>query len=122
MNDSIFFETEFFLLVACSLVIPVGIYGFLLRKRAIARWTVLVMASCLIALSGVDVVLLQLLAQSANTTPPLLDDRLFTGELSVALYLLPAVFAGIGVNLLSHVLINHLGKAEHRFQHDHTGS
>jgi hypothetical protein len=44
---------------------------------------------------------------------------IFSSELSMALYLLPAVFAGIGVNLLSHVLIGHLNEAEQKFDQEH---
>ena len=66
-------------------------------------------------------VLLQSLLQSAGPAPLLLDDRLFNGEQSVALYLFPAVLAGIGVNLVSHVLIGHPGKAERRFQREYAG-
>jgi len=41
MSNSVFLETEFFLLVLFSVVIPSGIYGFLLKRKAIARWSVL---------------------------------------------------------------------------------
>ena len=34
---------------------------------------------------------------------------------ALGLYLLPALFAGIGINLVSHVLIHHLVSAERRF-------
>lgn len=121
MNDLVLCEADVVLLIACSLVIPTAIHGVFFRKRALTRRTVLVMASCLIALSGVDVVPLQSLLQSAGPAPLLLDDRLFTGEQSVALYLFPAVLAGIGVNLMSHVLIRHPGKAERRFQREYAG-
>ena len=70
----------------------------------------------LITLAGANVYLLQRLTAQAGTTPSTLDDKLFASELSVALYLLPAVFAGIGVNLLSHALISHLTKAEQRYE------
>ena len=50
------------------------------------------------------------------------DDRLFTGEISIALYLLPAFFAGIGVNLLSHVRIDYVSKVEHKFRNGRAGS
>jgi hypothetical protein len=33
---------------------------------------------------------------------------------------LPAVFGGIGVNLISHVLLRHLAEAEERFDREHT--
>ena len=71
-----------------------------------------------IGLSGVDLVLLQKLAEKAKLSLSTFDDRLFVTELSIALYLLPAVFAGIGVNLVSHVLIRHLNRAEKRFEQD----
>ena len=115
MKDTVFFELEFFLLIASSIVIPIGIYVFLLRTRAISRLTVLVFASILVALSGVDVFLLKTLSRLAKVTLSLLDDKLFSSELSVALYILPVLFAGIGVNLLSHVLIAHLTDAEQKF-------
>ena len=38
---------------------------------------------------------------------------------TISLYLLPALFAGIGINLVSHVLIYHLASAEHRFDQNH---
>ncbi|MBL0140521.1 MAG: hypothetical protein IPP91_00200 [Betaproteobacteria bacterium] len=119
MTDTVFFEMEFLLLVACSVLVPAAIYGYLYRKRAIARWTVLFFASTLIALSGVDVLLLQVLATMARATPSTYDDRLFNSEMALALYLLPAVFAGIGVNLISHVLIGHLADAEKTFDTEH---
>lgn len=48
MNDGAFLQAKFFLRVVCLLVIPAQIRGFLLRRRAIAHWIVLAMASCLI--------------------------------------------------------------------------
>ena len=114
------YEAEFFLLVLTSLLLPAGIYTTLLLKKSISQWTVLALALLLIGLSGVDLVLLQKLAEKAKLSASSFDDRLFVTELSMALYLLPAVFAGIGVNLVSHVVIRHLNRAERRFEHgDH---
>jgi hypothetical protein len=42
----------------------------------------------------------------------MLDDQLFLSELSVALYLLPLASAGIGINMVSQVLLEHLRQAE----------
>ena len=105
MNDSIFVEVEFFGLTVFSLVLPVIIYGYMMWKQAISRKTVLLFGIILIAISGVNVILLQRLAEMAKASPSLLDDRIFASELSLALYLLPALFAGIGVNIRSHILI-----------------
>lgn len=69
----------------------------------------------LILLSGVDFVLLHYLQVLARHTSSLLDDELFGSALSVALYLLPVVFAGIGTNVVSHVLIQHLAEAEEKY-------
>ena len=44
--------------------------------------------------------LLQSLAAVAKNTPSLADDAVFISELSIALYVLPVVFGGIGVNLI----------------------
>jgi len=57
----------------------------------------------------------------ARATPSAFEDRLFNSELALALYLLPAVFAGVGVNLVSHVLIGHLTDAEKTFDSEHPG-
>lgn len=112
------YEVDFFLLVTTSLLLPAGIYATLLLKRSISQWTVLVLALVLITLSGIDFVLLQKLAEKAKLSSSAFDDRMFVTELSMALYLLPAVFAGIGVNLVSHVVIRHLNLAESRFEHN----
>lgn len=115
MADNVFFKANFFLLVAFSLVFPIAIYIFLLKKNIISRWTILAYATLLIVLSGIDIVLLRALAAKARETASIVDDVIFSSELSVALYLLPAVFAGIGINLISHVLISHLAGAERKF-------
>ncbi len=122
MMQSVFLEWEFFTLVLLSLVMPAGIYGLLLKSSSISRLSVLIFAMLLIVLSGIDVFLLMTLRDMAVTTPSVLDDRIFNGELSMALYLLPAVFAGIGVNLISHVLINHLNVAERSYNQEQQGA
>lgn len=122
MSNTVFLETEFFLLVLFSVVIPSGIYGFLLKRKAIARWSVLAFALLLIFLSGLDVVLLGLLSESAKATPSAIDNKIFSSELSLAVYLIPAMFAGIGVNLISHILINHLNEAERKFDREHAAT
>ena len=111
MSDSVFVELEFLLLILFSVVLPVAMYGYLMWKRAISRKTVLLFGATLVAKSGVTIFLLQRLAIMARDSPSLLDDRFFASELSIALYILPILFAGIGVNLLSHVLISHLADA-----------
>jgi hypothetical protein len=74
--------------------------------------TVLLFGFVLVAKSGVTIFLLQRLAVMAKSTPSLLDDRIFDSALSVALYFVPIIFAGIGVKMLSHGLISHLADAE----------
>ncbi|MNY42955.1 hypothetical protein D3C86_1778840 [compost metagenome] len=59
------------------------------------------------------------MAAVAKNTPSLADDAVFISELSIALYILPVVFGGIGVNLISHVLLRHLTEAEKRFDREH---
>lgn len=118
MNDSIFVEKEFVLLVLVSIILPVGIYTFMMLKRALSRPKVLLFGVLLVIISGVNVVLLKRLAAMARVSPSLLDNQVFTSEISLALYLLPALFAGIGINIISHVLIAHLGDAEKQFDRD----
>lgn len=119
MNTTIFTEVEFWLLITFSFVLPVWIYWLLLSKRTIAQTTVLLLGVALVGIAGVDVYLLQALKSMAKLSPSLVSDALFVSEVSVALYLLPAMFGGIGINLVSHVLINHLQAAEKRFKIEH---
>ena len=119
MNNSVFLEKAFFLLIFFSIIVPISIYLFLLKTKSISRLSVLTLAVVLIALSGVDVVLLRLLRQMVALTPSLFDDRVFSSEVSFALYLLPIVFAGIGVNLISYILMDHLKDAEKRYEREH---
>ncbi|SFN18851.1 hypothetical protein [Variovorax sp. OV329] len=113
--NSIFLEARFWFLMLGSVVLPFGIYAMLMLKRAISRRTVLLLGFALIAIAGFDVYVLQKLSQAAARSPSRFDDALFAGEVSVALYLLPALFAGLGINIIAHVLNNHLDAAERRF-------
>lgn len=122
MSASVFVELRFWLLVVFSLVLPAGIYAALLRTRAISRLAVLGFGIALVLIAGVDVYLLQSLAALARHTLSLADDAVFLSELSIALYVLPVVFGGIGVNLISHVLLHHLTEAEKRFEREHPGA
>ncbi len=116
MSESIFVRVEFFVLVVFSIILPAGIFGYMMWKKAISRHTVLLYGVLLVAISGVSIFLLQHLATMAKESTSLLDDKIFASELSVALYLLPALFAGVGVNLISHILIRHLVDAEKEFE------
>lgn len=120
MSLSVFVELRFWVLVVFSLILPVGIYTLLLVKRVISRMAVLGFGVALVLIAGVDVYLLQSLASLARHTPSLADDAMFLSELSIALYVLPVVFGGIGVNLISHVLLRHLSEAEARFDKEHS--
>ena len=122
MSLSVFVEVRFWLLVIFSLVLPAGIYGVLLLSRSISisSRAVLAFGIALVLIAGVDVYLLQSLSSLAKTSPSLADDALFVSELSIALYVLPVVFGGIGVNLISHVLLRHLTEAEKRFEREHS--
>jgi hypothetical protein len=119
MNNSVFVEIQFFMLIACTFVLPIGIYSYMMWKRSISRKVVLLFGVLLIAVSGGNIFLLHLLRILARETPSLLDDSIFASEMSVALYLIPAIFAGIGVNIISHILISHLAEAEKKFDKEH---
>lgn len=116
MRESVFLDLEFLILIVSSLVIPIGIYVYLFHKQAISRNSILAFALVLIGLSAVDVFLLQSLAESARSTPSIADDKIFASGLSIALYILPAIFAGVAVNLVSHILNKHLDEAEQAFE------
>jgi hypothetical protein len=69
----------------------------------------------LVAVAGFDFYLLQALARMARLTPSLADDAIFDSEVTVGLYVLPALLAGVGINVTSHVLVQHLTDAQKRF-------
>jgi hypothetical protein len=115
MHESVFVKSEFFTFVLVAFILPVGVYGYLMWKKAISRKTVFLFGLLLIAIAGFGVVLLQTLAGIARLSPSLFDDRLFVSELSLALYMIPALFAGIGINMISHLLTSHLTAAERRY-------
>lgn len=119
MHTSVFTELTFWLLITFSFVLPFLVYTILLVKRAIARHTVLLLGIVLVIIAAVDVYLLQSLTTKARLTPSLADDAVFVSELSLALYLVPFVFGGIGINVISHILVVHLVEAEKRFQQAH---
>ncbi len=119
MIESVFVELRFWLLVAFSVVVPACLYAGLLLTRTISRGAVLAFGVLLMIIVGVDVYLLQSLTALARLTPSLSDDTLFVSELSIALYVLPLLYGGIGVNLISHVLLHHLTAAEELFEREH---
>jgi uncharacterized membrane protein len=119
MNTTVFVELKFWLLIVFSLIIPLLIYAILLTKKSIKRSTVLIFGMVLIIIAGIDIYLLQNLMTLAKFTSSLVDDKVFASEISISLYMLPLLFGGVGVNLISHVLIHHLTEAEKRFEEKH---
>jgi hypothetical protein len=115
MNQSVFVEFEFWLLVMFSIVIPVAIIWICLTIRRVSHNHVLAVGLLLVALAGIDIYLLQALKHRARETPSTADDVIFDSEITVGLYVLPAILAGIGVNIASHVVIQHLSDAQRRF-------
>jgi hypothetical protein len=115
MHGSLLVKGEFFTFILVSFVVPIGVYGYLMWKKAISRKTVFLFGLLLIAIAGAGVVLLQRLVGIAHALPTLADDKVFASELSIALYLIPALFAGIGINMISHLLTSHLIDAERRY-------
>ena len=110
---------SFWLLALVSVVLPLGIYGALLTRRTISRGAVLALGFTLVAIAGIDVYLLRTWAAQAKNTLSPMDDAIFISEVSFALYLFPLMFGGIGVNVISHILVSHLVGAERRFAKDH---
>jgi hypothetical protein len=115
MNQSVFVEFEFWLLVIFSIVIPVVIIWICLTIRRVSHNHVLVVGLLLVTLAGIDIYLLQALKHRARETASTADDVIFDSEITVGLYVLPALLAGIGVNIASHVVIQHLSDAQRRF-------
>ena len=114
MNDSVFLELEFWLLVSFSIIVPGLIFLVCLSVTALSRNVVLLLGLILAGIAGFDFYLLQALARTARATPSLTDDRIFDSEITVGLYVLPALLAGVGINVISHVLLQHLIDAQKR--------
>jgi hypothetical protein len=115
MSQSVFVEFEFWLLVMFSVVIPAAIIWVCLTIRKVSRNHVLALGLLLVAIAGLDIYLLQGLKRRSQETPSTADDLIFNSEITVGLYVLPALLAGIGVNIASHVIIQHLSDAQRRF-------
>lgn len=120
MNDSIFVEKEFFLLIVVSIILPVALYAFMMMKKSLSRAKVMLLGVTMVFIAGANVVLLHRLAAMVKISPSLLDNRIFSHEISLALYLVPALFAGIGINIISHVIVRHLEDAERQFERTHS--
>lgn len=119
MGNTVFSEIKFWLMMLISFILPFGLYSVLMMKRAISRQTTLMLGFALVAIAGLDVYFLRMLAAAAKLTPSLADDTVFISEVSLALYILPVMFGGIGVNIISHVLVKHLDEANERFRSEH---
>ena len=116
MSTTVFVELRFWLLVVFSVILPFGICAGLLITRAISRRSVLWFGFGLVVIAGFDFYLLQSFAALAKASHSIADDTIVASELSLALYILPVMFGGIGVNVVSHVLVQHLAEAEARFK------
>lgn len=92
MSHTVFSEMRFWLMIAASIVLPFGLYTFLMVKRAISRRTTLLPGFALLAIAGLDIYFLQILSAAAKLSPSLADDAVFRSEISLALYLIPAMF------------------------------
>jgi hypothetical protein len=114
MEQTVFVEAKFWLLVLLSLIAPIGLVWICLTMQALSRGHLLAVGLVLVAIAGFDIYLLQALARMSRLTPSMADDAVFDSEITVGLYVLPALLAGIGVNVTSHVLIQHLTDAQRR--------
>ncbi|MDO9111328.1 MAG: hypothetical protein Q7U40_11775 [Desulfatirhabdiaceae bacterium] len=112
MDKTAFLRIEFYLLVVFSLLLPSAIYFQLIIKRIFSRITMFLLGLAMIMMSGVDLVLLQKLSAIAVQSSDLADDVIFGSEFSMALYLLPLILAGLGINVISHILHSHMVIAE----------
>lgn len=79
----------------------------------------LLLGITLVAIAGFDVVFLHHTAVAARAALPPAQDIVFGSEISFALYLFPLMFGGIGVNIVSHVMVSRLISAEKRFAREH---
>jgi hypothetical protein len=112
--DSVFVQLSFWALILFSMVLPICMFLMLHKRRAISPATVLLLGLTLVCISGADVGLLHSIQNEVQLTPSSLDD-MFASEMAIGLYLVPALFGGIGINLITNVLQDHLHAAESRY-------
>ena len=108
MQATAFAQLEFWLLILSSVLAPLLIWGMVLARRTASQTTILILGVLLVMISGVSFYLLQALAAHSKHSPSLADDSLFASELTLSLYLIPALFAGIGINFISDRLLGHV--------------
>ena len=118
MNNPFYLELEFWGVLACSVLLPTCIFAWMILRRSLSKFIIIVIGFLLVFIAGVNVIFLRLLCAKAKATPSILDDKLFVSEISIALYIIPLILAGIGVNLASHVLCNHINIVELDQKHD----
>jgi hypothetical protein len=107
-RQSTFIEGEFLVLVLLSVLIAALIYRALWSRRSLSRTRALIFGLTLIVLAGVDMFLLRMLTSLARVSGSMFDSVVFNSELTVALYILPTLFAGTGINVVSHLVIHPL--------------
>lgn len=116
MSQTVFTHVYFWLLILFAGVPSATIYWLALRKRAMSTFVILLLGFSLVAIAAIVVFLLQSLKAQARLTPSVADDVFFNSEVSIALFLLPVMFCGIGINVISHVLMEHLVETRKRFK------
>jgi hypothetical protein len=114
LTGSVFVELRFWLLVVVSVVLPLALFLGLHKRRAISPRSVFWLGLTLVAIAATDVAMMRSLQLAAAQSPSHLDDFL-ASEVAVGLYLIPALFGGIGIDLISSVFRRHLEAAEHRY-------
>ena len=119
MESSVFVEFKFWLLIVVSIIAPVVMYLLQRRKNEASPSFVLIFGLVLIAISGMDVYLLQTLAAESRLSHSLMDNAIFNSEMSLSLYAFPLLFGGIGINMISDMLVGHLMNAERRYEERH---
>lgn len=113
---TVFTHVYFWLLILFAGAPSAAIYWLALRKRAMSTFVILLLGFSLVAIAAVEVYLLQSLKAQAKLTPSVADDVVFNSEVSIALFLVPVMFCGIGINVISHVLMEHLVETRKRFK------
>lgn len=116
MSNTVFTHLQFWLLILFSGAPTAGIYWLAMARRAMSRPVIVLLGFSLVLIAAIDVVLLQSLKGQAKLTPSLADDAFFNSEISIALFLVPAMFCGIGINVISHVIVDHLVESHKRFR------
>lgn len=101
MVQSVFHDLVFAAFVLLTMGLPLAGLAVAGTARTLPRWLEMAFGMALVAAAGTSAVALRELHHAVLATPSLVDDTVFRGRWSAAIYILPAALAAVGAWLLA---------------------